>query len=107
MLIERGDIGVAPQFAIRIANHVAASAAGHQGFAERRASLAVPYDLCIPENAKNPTAAKAYINFTLTAPIQTALTTSLLATPVRSDIVDSARHRRSRQFQSEAGLVSR
>jgi ABC-type thiamine transport system substrate-binding protein len=48
--------------------------------------LAVPYDLCIPENVKDVGAAKAYINFALTKPIQTALAASLLASPVRTDV---------------------
>lgn len=85
MLIERGDIAVAPQYSIRIANtsrrtpHVVK-------VSPKEGMLAVPYDLCIPENVKDVGAAKAYINFTLTKPIQTAMAASLLATPVRSDV---------------------
>ena len=49
--------------------------------------LAVPYDLCIPVNAKNMAASKAYINYTITKAAQEAMATSLLATPVRPDVV--------------------
>jgi ABC-type Fe3+ transport system substrate-binding protein len=48
--------------------------------------LAVPYDLCIPVNARNVAASKAYINFTLTKAIQEAMVSSLLVTPVRPDV---------------------
>jgi putative spermidine/putrescine transport system substrate-binding protein len=85
MLIERGDIGVAPQFAIRIHN-TSRVAPQVVKASPKEGVLAVPYDLCIPEHAKNPEIAKAYINFTLTPAIQTAMVTSLLATPVRTDV---------------------
>jgi putative spermidine/putrescine transport system substrate-binding protein len=85
LLIERGDIAAAPQFAIRIANSTrrspnVAKVSPQEGVA------AVPYDLCIPTNSKNAAAAKDYINFTLTKPVQEAMVKALLATPVRSDV---------------------
>lgn len=84
-LIERGDIGVAPQFAIRIHNTSRAVPAVKK-VSPKEGVLAVPYDLCIPVNAKNIAASKAYINYTLTKPIQQAMVTNLLATPVRPDV---------------------
>lgn len=84
--IERGDIAIAPQFAIRIANST--RVAPHvKKTSPKEGILAVPYDLCIPVNARNIAASKAYINFTLTKPVQEAMVTHLLATPVRSDVV--------------------
>jgi putative spermidine/putrescine transport system substrate-binding protein len=84
-LIERGDIGVAPQFAIRI--HNTSRANPHvKKVSPKEGVLAVPYDLCIPANAKNIAASKAYINYTLTQPVQAALVSNLLATPVRPDV---------------------
>jgi putative spermidine/putrescine transport system substrate-binding protein len=86
MLIERGDIAIAPQFAIRIANTSRANP--HiKKVTPKEGVLAVPYDLCIPVNAKNMAASKAYINYTITKAAQEAMATSLLATPVRPDVV--------------------
>lgn len=85
ILIERADIGVAPQFAIRIANtsrrfpHIVKAT-------PKEGVLVVPYDLCIAKNSANVEAAKAYINFTLTKPVQQAIVANLLATPVRTDV---------------------
>jgi len=85
ILIERGDIGVAPQFAIRIANtrrhnpHIVKAS-------PKEGMLVVPYDLCIAVNSTKIAAAKAYINFALTKPVQEAIASGLLATPVRTDV---------------------
>jgi putative spermidine/putrescine transport system substrate-binding protein len=85
ILIERGDIGVAPQFAIRIANtsrqnpHIVKAS-------PKEGMLVVPYDLCIAVNSTKIAAAKAYINFALTKPVQEAIASNLLATPVRDDV---------------------
>ncbi len=84
-LMERGDIGIAPQFAIRIANST--RVAPHiKKASPDEGMLAVPYDLCIPVNSKNIDAAKAYIDFTLSKTVQEGLVTNLLATPVRADV---------------------
>jgi len=85
LLIERGDIAAAPQFAIRIANSSRRSP-NVVKVSPQEGMAAVPYDLCIPTNSKNSDAAKKYINFTLTKPVQEAMVTSLLATPVRADV---------------------
>lgn len=85
LLIERGDIAAAPQFAIRIANSTRRSP-NIVKCSPREGMVAVPYDLCIPTNSKNAAAAKQYINFTLTKPIQEAMVKTLLATPVRADV---------------------
>lgn len=84
-LIERGDIGVAPQFAIRIHN-TSRAVPNVKKVSPKEGVLAVPYDLCIPINAKNIAASKAYINYTLTKPVQQAMVEKLLATPVRPDV---------------------
>ncbi|MEJ0070683.1 MAG: extracellular solute-binding protein [Pseudomonadota bacterium] len=85
-LMERSDIAVAPQFAIRIANSTK-TMANIVKVTPKEGVLAVPYDLCIPKGTKNLALAKTYLNFTLTNPIQTALAQTLLATPVRPDVV--------------------
>jgi putative spermidine/putrescine transport system substrate-binding protein len=85
MLMERGDIAVAPQFAIRIHNSSRAVPQIRKA-SPKEGVLAVPYDLCIPVNARNIAASKAYINFTLTKAIQEAMVSSLLVTPVRPDV---------------------
>ena len=85
MLIETGDIGVAPQFAIRIAN-TARKVAGIVKASPKEGVLAAPYDLCIPVNSKNVAAAKSYIDFTLKSSVQEGMVKSLLATPVRRDV---------------------
>lgn len=85
MLIERGDIGIAPQFAIRIAN-TTRKTPNVVKCSPKEGVLAVPYDLCIPVNSKRIAQAKTYANFTLTKPSQAAMVTNLLATPVRADV---------------------
>ena len=85
MLIERGDIGIAPQFAIRIAN-TSRAAPQVKKASPKEGMLAVPYDLCIPVNSKKIDLAKAYIDFNLTKTVQEGLVKSLLATPVRPDV---------------------
>jgi putative spermidine/putrescine transport system substrate-binding protein len=85
LLIERGDIAVAPQFQIRIAQ-TSRKLPNVKKASPKEGVAAVPYDLCIPLNVKNVAAAKEYINFTLTRPVQEALATSLLASPARSDV---------------------
>ncbi len=76
---------MAPQFAIRIHNSSRAVPQIKKA-SPKEGVLAVPYDLCIPVNAKNIAASKAYINFTLTKAIQEAMVSSLLVTPVRPDV---------------------
>ncbi len=85
MLIERGDIAIAPQFAIRIANTTRTTPNVVKA-TPKEGVLAVPYDLCIPVEAKDIAAAKSYINFTLTKAAQQAMVMNLLATPVRGDV---------------------
>jgi putative spermidine/putrescine transport system substrate-binding protein len=85
MLIERGDIAVAPQFAIRIANSTRRSPQVVK-VSPREGMVAVPYDLCIPEGVKNVAGAKAYINFALGKAVQEGVVKTLLATPVRADV---------------------
>lgn len=85
ILIERGDVAVVPQYSIRIAN-TSRKVPHVKKASPKEGMLAVPYDLCIPLNVKNSAAAKEYINFTLTKPVQEALAKSLLATPVRADV---------------------
>ena len=84
-LIDRGDIAIAPEFGIRIANMTKRSpnivkATPKEGVA------AIPYDLCIPKGARNAALAKTYINFALTPAVQTGLLESLLATPARTGL---------------------
>jgi len=85
LLIERGDIGVAPQFGIRIAN-TSRQSPHIVKVTPKEGVLAAPYDLCITKNSANVDLAKKYINFVLTKKIQEAQTTNLLATPVRKDV---------------------
>lgn len=85
ILIERGDVAVVPQYAVRIAN-TTRKAPHVKKASPKEGMLAVPYDLCIPKNAKNVAAIKEYINFTLTKSVQESIAKSLLATPVRSDV---------------------
>lgn len=85
ILIERGDVAVVPQYAIRIAN-TTRKAPHVKKASPKEGMLAVPYDLCIPKNAKNVAAIKEYINFTLTKPVQESVAKTLLATPVRGDV---------------------
>ena len=81
-LMERGDLAVAPQYGIRIALQ-GRSMANVAKVTPKEGVLAIPYDLCITEGAKNVALAKSYINFTLSAPIQAGLVQGLLATPTR------------------------
>jgi putative spermidine/putrescine transport system substrate-binding protein len=81
-LIDRGDIAISPQFGIRIANQTRVSP--HIVKATPKEGVqAIPYDLCLPKGSKNGPTARAYINFTLTKPIQESLMSSLFATPSR------------------------
>jgi putative spermidine/putrescine transport system substrate-binding protein len=84
-LMERGDLVVAPQYGIRIAVQ-ARSMTNVARVVPKEGVLAVPYDLVIPEGAKNVALAKAYINFTLTQPVQAAMMQSLFATPSRLNV---------------------
>lgn len=84
-LIERGEIAAAPQFGIRIANQ-SKKVANVVKVTPKEGVVAIPYDLCIPINAKNPNLAKTYINFTMRKDIQASLVSNLLATPVRKDV---------------------
>jgi len=84
-LIDRGDISIAPQFGIRIANQSRVSphivkTTPKEGVA------AIPYDLCIAKGSKNVELGKTYINLTLTKRVQENLVRSLLATPSRLDV---------------------
>ena len=85
LLIERGDIAAAPQFAIRIANTTRTSPHIRKA-SPKEGVLANPYDLCIPVNAANADAARRYINFFIGAATQERVVTSLLASPVRPDV---------------------
>jgi len=80
-MMDRGDIAVAPQFSIRIANLMRANPdirrASPKGFVH-----ALPYDLIVTRNTRNPALARRYIDFALSGPIQQAVATNLLATPV-------------------------
>lgn len=85
-LIERGDVAVAPQLSIRIANTMRhAPTVGRSTPSEGGPSL--PFDLSIPINAANPKGAKTYINFILGKEAQTGLAEQLLATPVYKNVV--------------------
>jgi putative spermidine/putrescine transport system substrate-binding protein len=84
-LIDRGDIAIAPQFGIRIANQTKASphivkTTPKEGIA------AIPYDLCIAKGSKNVELGKKYINLTLTKRVQENLVQGLLATPSRRNV---------------------
>ncbi len=83
-LIERGEISVAPQFGIRIANQTR-TAPNIVKVTPDEGIVAIPYDLCIPVNSQKIDLAKTYINFALTQKVQSGLAASLLATPVRED----------------------
>jgi putative spermidine/putrescine transport system substrate-binding protein len=81
-LIDRGDISIAPQFGIRIANQTKVSphivkTTPKEGIA------AIPYDLCITKGTKDVDLAKKYINLTLSKPVQEQLVPGLLGTPSR------------------------
>ena len=84
-LIERGDVAVAPQLSIRIANTMKnAATVGRSMPSEGGPSL--PFDLSIPVNAANAKGAKTYINFILGKDVQTGLAEQLLATPVYRNV---------------------
>ncbi len=80
-MLDRGDIAVAPQFSIRIANQMRANPdirrASPKGFVH-----AIPYDLIVTRNTRQAALARRYIDFALSTPIQQAVATNLLATPV-------------------------
>ena len=84
-LIERGDIAVAPQFGLRIANLVKSNADVVR-MTPKEGAPAFPYDLCIPKNSPNVALAKRYIDFAISKPVQESLAQNLLATSVRSDV---------------------
>jgi putative spermidine/putrescine transport system substrate-binding protein len=84
-LIDRGDISIAPQFGIRIANQTKVSphivkTTPKEGIA------AIPYDLCITQGSKNVELAKKYINLTLTKSVQERLVAALYGTPSRTGL---------------------
>jgi putative spermidine/putrescine transport system substrate-binding protein len=80
-LMDRGEIAIAPQFSIRIANLMKANAEIGRATPKGNAP-AIPYDLVIAKNSKNIPLAKTYINFTMSDEVQSRVATSLLATPV-------------------------
>lgn len=92
-LIERGDVAVAPQLSIRIANTMKnAATVGRSTPSEGGPSL--PFDLSIPVHAGNAKGAKTYINFILGREAQTGLAEQLLATPMYKNVVipDNLKH---------------
>ena len=84
-LIERGDVTVAPQFGLRIANLAKVNSQVVRATLKERAP-AFPYDLCIAKSSQNITLANKYIDFVISKPIQDSLSKNLLATPVRRDV---------------------
>jgi len=84
-LIERGDISIAPQYGLRIANLVKTNPAVVRPKLKEGVS-ATPYDLCLAKNSANGPLAHKYIDFVISQPIQEALVRNLLATPVRGDV---------------------
>jgi putative spermidine/putrescine transport system substrate-binding protein len=84
-LIDRGDISIAPQFGIRIANQTKVSPHIVKT-TPKEGVVAIPYDLCIAKGSKKVDLGKKYINLTLTKPVQANLVQSLLATPSRRDV---------------------
>ena len=87
-VIQRGDIAVAAQFAIRIAN-ITRSAPHIVSVTPKEGACAVPYDLCIVAGAKQPKLAKTYINCALGEAVQGKLVQSLYATPSRGNVTIS------------------
>lgn len=81
-LIDRGDISIAPQFGVRIANQTKVSPHIVKT-TPKEGIVAIPYDLCITKGSKNVDLARKYINLTLTKPVQEKLVEGLLATPAR------------------------
>lgn len=88
-VIERGDIAVAPQFAIRIAN-LARKVPHISKVTPKEGVCAVPYDLCITAGNKQTALAKTYINFSLSETVQGKVMQNLLATPSRKNVSASA-----------------
>lgn len=85
-LIERGDIAIAPQFGLRIAN-LARSNSEVVRMTPKEGAPAFPYDLVIAKNSPSVAAARRYIDFAISRPVQESLAQHLLATSVRSDVV--------------------
>lgn len=84
-LVERGEVAVAPQFALR----VSALLRSNTGVVRVTPKEGVPaslYDLVITKHCKDPALAKRYIDFVLSKESQTALATALLATPVHRGV---------------------
>lgn len=81
-LIDRGDISIAPQFGVRIANQTKASPHIVKT-TPKEGIVAIPYDLCITKGTKHADLARKYINLTLTKAVQEKLVEGLLATPSR------------------------
>lgn len=92
-LIERGDIAVAPQFGLRIAN-LAKSNPDIARMTPKEGVPAFPYDLCIAKNSPNVALAKRYIDFAISKPVQGRLTENLLATSVRQNVTVPANVRK-------------
>jgi putative spermidine/putrescine transport system substrate-binding protein len=84
-LIDRGDISIAPQFGIRIANQTKISP-NIVKTTPKEGIAAIPYDLCITRGSKNVDLAKKYINLTLTKAVQEHLVAALYGTPSRTDL---------------------
>ncbi len=84
-LIERGDIAVAPQFGLRIAN-LAKGNPDVVRVTPKEGAPAFPYDLCIAKSSRAVALAKRYIDFVISKPVQETLARNLLATSVRRDI---------------------
>lgn len=84
-LIERGDIAVAPQFGLRIANLAKGNPAVVR-MTPKEGAPAFPYDLCIAKSSRAVALAKRYIDFVVSKPVQETLARSLLATSVRGDV---------------------
>jgi putative spermidine/putrescine transport system substrate-binding protein len=85
-LVERGDIALAPQMNIRIANLMRQNPNVRRFIPTEGAPL-VPFDLVVPAKAANQDGAAKYINFILGKDVQTALVNAMLVTPVRTDAV--------------------
>jgi putative spermidine/putrescine transport system substrate-binding protein len=81
-LIDRGDISIAPQFGVRIANQSRVSPHIVKA-TPKEGVVAIPYDLCIAKGSGNVELARKYINLTLTKGVQQKLVEKLLATPSR------------------------
>lgn len=84
-MIDRGEVAVAPQYSIRISSLMRTNP-NIARVTPKEGVGAAPYDLVIPKDTKNLELAKTYINFVLSADIQNALATALLATPVNRNV---------------------